>query len=306
MRRVTYIRILLVGLVLVGAGSGPGRLALADSAGVSPSDAVARGEYLFHAAGCLSCHTDFKGGGKPLAGGRPLKTPFGTFYSPNITPDKPTGIGSWTDRQFLAAIKHGIRADGAQLFPVLPFTSYTRMTDQDAKAIKAYLFSLPPVSQANRQHQISPPFSWRFLQAGWKWLFFKPGDFQPDPRQSAAWNRGAYMVTALAHCGECHTPRNWFGALDNSMPLAGTADGPEGEVAPNITPDKDTGIGGWSQDDLVTLLKTGNKPDFDNVQGVMKEAIVHGLKDLTDADLKAIATYVLAQPPIRHKVARKQ
>jgi len=292
---------LLAGLALLGFAAWA--LAVPAAAAASP-DLIRRGEYLLHAGGCLSCHTDYKGGGKPLAGGRALKTPFGSFYSPNITADKATGIGSWSDQQFLAALKHGIRADGAELFPVLPFTSYTKMTDQDALAIKAYLFSLPPVVQANKPHQISPPFSWRWLQAGWKWLFFKAGDFQPDPRQSAAWNRGAYLATALAHCGECHTPRNWFGGLDQDMALAGTLDGPEGEKAPNITPDPDTGIGKWTREDLVALLKTGDKPDFDNVQGAMAEVIQHGLKFLSDEDLNAIATYILAQPPIRHKVAR--
>ena len=173
-------------------------------------DAVTRGEYLVRAGGCFSCHT--APGGQKLAGGRALATPFGTFYSPNITPDPETGIGRWTDAQFLRALREGVRPDGANYFPVFPYPSFTGMTDDDALAIKAYLFSLPPMRQQNRAHDVPFPFSWRFLQTGWKLLFFTPGPFQSAPDRSVAYNRGAYLVTALAHCGECHTPRTLLGA----------------------------------------------------------------------------------------------
>ena len=146
-----------------------------------------------------------------FAGGRALATPFGTFYSPNITPDADTGIGRWTDAQFLRALREGVRPDGANYFPVFPYPSFTNITDADALAIKAYLFSLPPVHQANREHDVAFPFSWRFLQTGWKQLFFRRGPFHADPSHDAGYNRGAYLVTALAHCGECHTPRNLAG-----------------------------------------------------------------------------------------------
>jgi mono/diheme cytochrome c family protein len=162
--------------------------------------AVTRGEYLVRAGGCFSCHTT--PGGQVLTGGRALATPFGTFYTPNITPDPATGIGRWTDAQFLRALREGVRPDGANYFPVFPYTSFTGITDSDALAMKAYLFSLPAVHQQNRPHDVAFPFSWRFLQAGWKLLFFTPGPFQPIPDRSAAYNRGAYLVTALAHCGE--------------------------------------------------------------------------------------------------------
>jgi hypothetical protein len=141
-----------------------------------------------------------------LAGGRAIATPFGSFYSPNITPDPETGIGRWTDAEFLKALREGLRPDGANYFPVFPYPSFTRITDNDALAIKTYLFSLPPVRQDNRPHDVRFPFSWRFLQTGWKLLFFTPGPFELAPERSAAYNRGAYLVTALAHCGECHTP----------------------------------------------------------------------------------------------------
>jgi mono/diheme cytochrome c family protein len=216
---------------------------LACTAPLAAQDAVQRGEYLTRAGGCVSCHTT--PGGTAFAGGRALATPFGTFYSPNITPDMDTGIGRWTDAQFKTALRQGVRPDGANYFPVFPYTSFTNISDEDALAIKAYLFSLPPARQANRAHDVWFPFSWRFLQLGWKTLYFNAGPFRPDPARDATYNRGAYMVTALAHCGECHTPRNMFGAVEPSMALAGTRDGPDGQPVPNITPDRATGIGQW-------------------------------------------------------------
>jgi mono/diheme cytochrome c family protein len=251
----------------------------------------------------LSCHT--AGGGPKLAGGRALATPFGTFYSPNITPDPETGIGRWTDAQFLRALREGVRPDGANYFPVFPYPSFTGITDRDALAIKAYLFSLPAVRQQNRPHDVSFPFSWRFLQTGWKLLFFTPGPFDPAPERSASYNRGAYLVSALAHCGECHTPRNFLGAMRSGQWLAGTPDGPDGQLVPNITPDPGTGIGKWEKEDVVELLKTGATPEQSKVKGAMREVIEDGLKYLRDGDLEAIADYLFAQPPIVHEVVKR-
>jgi len=267
-------------------------------------DVVARGEYLVRAGGCFSCHT--AAGGQPLAGGRALATPFGTFYSPNITPDPDTGIGRWTDAQFLRALREGVRPDGANYFPVFPYPSFTGITDSDALAIKAYLYSVPAVRQDNRPHDVVFPFSWRFLQTGWKLLFFTPGPFQPAPERSAAYNRGAYLATALAHCGECHTPRNFFGATRSGQRLSGTSDGPDGQLVPNITPDPGTGIGKWEKSDVVELLKTGTTPEQSKVKGAMRETVQDGLKYLSDADLEAIADYLFAQPPIVHDVTPKR
>jgi len=279
-------------------------LVLLSSAGAAAEeDTVQRGEYLVHAGGCVSCHTP--GGGEKLAGGRPLATPFGTFYSPNITPEAETGIGRWTDAQFLLALREGVRPDGANYFPVFPYPSFTRITDSDALAIKAYLFSLPAVRRQNRPHDVPFPFSWRFLQTGWKLLFFVRGPFDPEPERSAAYNRGAYLVTALAHCGECHTPRNFLGALRSGQWLAGTPDGPEGHLVPNITPDPDTGIGKWEKNEIVELLRTGTTPEQSKVKGTMRETIEDGLKYLNDGDLEAISGYLLAQAPIIHEVAPK-
>lgn len=272
----------------------------------SQAELIKRGEYVFRAGVCYSCHTDEKGGGQPLAGGLPLKTPFGTFYSPNITPDRDTGIGRWSDADFARALKEGIRPDGAHYFPAFPYTTYTRMTDEDIRALKAYLFAQPPVHRPNRSHDILPPFSWRFLQIGWKMMFFDQGTFRANPAKSAEINRGAYLVEALAHCGECHTPRNPLGGMDRKMWLAGTPDGPEGERAPNITPDKETGVGSWSAGDLIEALKTGTKPDYDNLQGTMYAAIAHGLKYLTEDDLKAIVAYLKDVPAIANKVGHRK
>jgi mono/diheme cytochrome c family protein len=271
---------------------------------LAEEDAVTRGEYLVRAGGCFSCHT--APGGEPLAGGRALATPFGTFYSPNITPDPATGIGRWTDAQFLRALREGVRPDGADYFPVFPYPSFTGITEDDALAIKAYLFSRPPVRQGNRPHDVAFPFSWRFLQSGWKLLFFTPGPFQPAPERSAAYNRGAYLVTALAHCGECHTPRNFLGAVRTGQRFSGTADGPGGQLVPNITPDPGTGIGKWEKADVVELLKTGTTPEQSKVKGAMREVIQDGLKYLSDADAEAIADFLFAQSPIVHEVTPKR
>ena len=256
---------------------------------------AARGEYLAAAAGCADCHTDAKNGGRPYAGGRALTTPFGTFYAPNITADPDTGIGRWSDAQFLNALREGVAPDGTNYFPVFPYPSFTKITDDDARAIKAYLFAQPAVRQANRAHDEAFPFSWRFLLNGWKLLFFNPGPFRPEPERGAAYNRGAYLVTALAHCGECHTPRNWFGATKPSRFLAGTPHGPDDKAVPNITPDPKTGIGKWSVDDIVTLLKDGQTPDFDFVGGAMAE-VVKNTARLTDADRRAIAVFLRSVP----------
>jgi len=266
-------------------------------AGAADPDLIARGAYLTTAAGCADCHTDAKNGGRPYAGGRALMTPFGSFYAPNITPDPDTGIGRWSDAQFLNALREGVRPDGSNYFPVFPYPSFTNITDDDARAIKAYLFAQPAVRQSNRAHDVAFPFSWRFLQNGWKLLFFSPGLFRPAPGRDEAYNRGAYLVAALAHCGECHTPRNWFGATEPSRLLAGTAHGPDGKAVPNITPDPDTGIGNWSEEDIIALLKDGQTPDFDFVGGAMAE-VVKNTARLTDADRRAIAVFLRSVPVV--------
>src|SRR5215831_12332950 len=274
------------------------------TAGAADPDLIARGAYLTTAAGCADCHTDSKQGGPPYAGGRALATPFGTFYAPNITPDPDTGIGRWSDAQFLDALREGVAPDGSNYYPVFPYPSFTNVTEDDVRAIKAYLFAQPAVRQSNQAHDVAFPFSWRFLLSGWKLLFFSPGPFQPAPERSAAYNRGAYLVTALAHCGECHTPRNLLGAMRSGQRLAGTPDGPDGQLVPNITPDPATGIGKWEKGDIVELLRTGTTPEQSRVKGAMRETVQDGLKYLRDEDLEAIADYLFAQPAIVHDVTK--
>jgi mono/diheme cytochrome c family protein len=281
---------------IVGSALAPGAMA--------QSAVVARGEYLVRAGGCFTCHT--ASGGVPLAGGRPLATPFGTFYSPNITPDRDTGIGAWSDADFLRALREGIRPDGANYFPVFPYPSFTGITDEDALAIKAFLFSRAPVHRPDRPHDISFPFSLRFLQSGWKFLYFREGPFHRNPEWDAATNRGAYLVTSLGHCGECHTPRNIFGAMRRNLWLSGTFDGPDGELVPNLTQDTRTGIGDWDQTDIVSLLKTGATPDQAKVTGSMHDVVADGTKYLTDADRAAIASYLHAQKPIARAISASE
>jgi len=289
------------GLTFRCLGALAGVFALASlPASVSAQDSdVQRGEYLVKAAGCVGCHTAKRG--VPFAGGLKLGTPFGDFYSPNITPHPTEGIGAWSDEDFVRALHEGVGPDGSRYFPVFPYPSYTKMTREDALAIKAYLFSLEPVAQANLEHDVSFPFSWRFLQRGWRMINFDEGRYEPDPEASPQVQRGGYLVDALAHCGECHTPRNFMGGLDDDMYLAGTPDGPEGQLVPNITP-HGTGVIDWSENDLVSVMKSGMKPDFDSVQGTMAEAIEEGLKYLTDEDLAAIAAYLKTVPPIDNRV----
>lgn len=268
----------------------------------TPEELVARGRAVLEAAGGCTCHTDFDDDGPPLAGGRPLATPFGVYYSTNITPDPETGIGRWSDADFARAMREGRAPDGSAYFPVFPYTSFTGMSDEDLRALKAYLFSLAPVRRENRPHDVWPPFSWRLSARIWQWLHFEPARFVPDPSQTAAWNRGAYLVHAVAHCGECHTPRTLTGTIDRSRWLAGASDGPEGELAPNITPHETTGIGRWTAADLVWYLQMGFDPDGDDAQGLMRETIEHGFQHVPRTDLEAIATYLATVPPIENRL----
>jgi mono/diheme cytochrome c family protein len=283
----------LAGVMFVGAAWGE-----------APT-AVQRGEYIFQATGGCACHTDVKNDGAFLAGGRAMATPFGKVYATNITPDVKTGIGDWSDEAFIRAMTQGVGPHGEYYLPVFPYTAFTKMTRSDLLDLKAYLFSVPPVVQANQPHDLPLPLRWRFLMRGWQWLFFRPGEFEPDPSQSEEWNRGAYIVTALAHCGECHTPRNLVGALKPSMAYAGAEEGPEGELAPNITPDEATGIGSWSLEDIVWFLQMGLKPDGDDTQGLMSEVIETGYQHLREADLRAIAVYLKTLKPISNRLLKK-
>jgi mono/diheme cytochrome c family protein len=259
--------------------------------------AITRGAYLAIAADCGSCHTDKKAGGAPLGGGPPLKTDFGTFYGPNITSDKRTGIGDWTEDQFKRALRSGINEHGAYMFPAFPFTSFTNLTDADASDLYAYLQSVPAVTHRAPRNEVKFPFGWRPLLWFWRTLFFKEGPLAPVAGQSAEWNRGRYLAEAVVHCQECHTPRNFLGALDKKHAYAGNPHGPDGQDAPDVTSDKKDGIGDWKLEDLVDLLKTGSTPDGDIVGKGMAD-VVDGTGKLTDADLHALAVYIKSLPAL--------
>ncbi len=289
-------------LALLGALVLTAEAALGDES--PPSDPELRkGEYLLRAAGCAVCHTDTENDGALLAGGRAINTPFGVFYSPNITPHDNAGIGAWSTRQFLAALARGEGPHGRRYAPVFPYTAYARMRREDMLAVYAYLQSVPAAAAANRAHQIPWFLRLRFANRAWQWLFFRPGAWQPDSARSSTWNRGAYLVEAVTHCAECHSPRNRLGAIIEDQRFSGTRDGPDGETAPNITPDHETGIGSWDRADLMDYLRKGRKPDGDYAGGLMAEVVDGMLAHLTSNDRGAIVTYLLALEPIRHRVA---
>ena len=270
----------------------------------APNAHLSRGEYVYRAANCFGCHTDAKHAGSALAGGRALVTPFGTFYSPNITPDAETGIGKWSEQDFARALRAGLGRNHKQLYPAFPYTSYTRMSDDDLHALWAYLQSLPAVKQANKPHNLKWFASARPLVRLWKVLYFSPGDYKSDPRKSVSWNRGAYLVEVLAHCGECHTPRNTLGGAKTNMRYAGTRAGPDNSVVPNITPDKKTGIGKWNTTELITYLGNGMTPGGDFAGDLMAEVIDNSLQYLHKDDLAAIAEYIQSQPAVEHAVRK--
>ncbi len=259
---------------------------------------VEEGAYLTAAAGCKACHTATEDDATPFAGGHALKTPFGVFYTPNITPDIQHGIGAWSDSDFLDALKRGIRPDGSHYFPSFPYTSYTKMTDEDALKIFAYLKSLSPIAEPNKEHDVSAPFSWRWVQSFWKILFFDEGEYQAPSGATEAVKRGGYLTNALGHCGECHTVRNAMGGFDNDLHFGGSGkEDPAGNV-PNITPHA-SGIGDWSKGDLISFFETGMKPNFDDVQGEMAEVISEGTSKLTPEDRDAMAEYLLSLKPVQ-------
>jgi mono/diheme cytochrome c family protein len=257
------------------------------------SDLVEKGKYLTTAGGCVSCHTN--PGGEPFAGNREIQTPFGAIYSPNISPDNDTGIGKYTDEQFYKALHDGLMANGDYLYPAMPFTSYTKVKRDDVLAIKSYLFSLKPIHSERRADKLAFPFNIRAGMGAWRALFFKPGEFQPDPEKSAQINRGAYLVEGLAHCGQCHTPRNIAQASESGAALEGAAI--QGWYAPNITSDWKQGIGSWSEADLLSFFKKGIAPGHGIAVGPMAEMVHEDLKHLSDDDLKAIAAYLKSTPP---------
>jgi mono/diheme cytochrome c family protein len=306
---VAIVVVALAAAVWIIRGPGPldfaggASVALADYKAADPTGAppilaqaslVARGAYLAKAADCMACHTTQDG--QPYAGGLGFQLPFGTLYSTNITPDKETGIGNYSDEDFLGAVHRGIRRDGARLYPAMPFPSYTYMTDADALAIKAYLFSLPPVHAPAPANTLAFPFNQRWTMIFWSAVFNRDTRFEPVSSQTPEWNRGAYLAEALAHCGECHTPRNLGFALDNRRKFAGAVTA--GWRAFNISSDKTTAIGGWRDDDLVSYLSLGHAIGHGTAAGPMGEAVDRSLSQMVPEDIRAVAAYLRSVPAI--------
>jgi mono/diheme cytochrome c family protein len=269
-------------LLLVGTAAGH-----AQNPDKQSFEVIEHGRYMATAADCTACHT--AKGGQPFAGGGALETPFGTLLAPNITPDVETGIGGWTDDQFVNAVQNGIGHSGIHLYPAMPYTYYTKMTRADVVAIRAYLDTLQPVRNLVQANQLPFPFNQREAMVGWNELYFRQSKFQPDPGKSPEWNRGAYLVEGVAHCGLCHTPKNAMGGDENSRAMQGSV--LQNWDAPDLTGNHRTGIGDWTVDDIALYLKTGRNR-YDIASGPMADAVAHSTAHLTDADLKAIAVYL--------------
>lgn len=266
-------------------------LLVADPAPAQPSSQ--RGAYVAAMAGCVGCHTDAKDGSTPFAGGRALETPFGVFYGPNITSHKETGLGAWSEADFKRALRQGERPDGAHYFPAFPYASFTNMNDADIADLWAFMRSLPAANKPNKEHQLKFPFGWRFLVTFWNWMFFSASPQVPEIQGSPEVRRGAYIIRALAHCGECHTPRNFLGGTKRDQQFAG-ARLPEGWV-PNLTP---TRLKKWSDADLKTYLQTGVTPEGDMAAETMNEVITNTTSKLTPTDMAALVAYLRTLPAL--------
>jgi mono/diheme cytochrome c family protein len=263
---------------------------------LASDDLHEHGRYVFYAAGCISCHTR----DQLMAGGRSVVTPFGTFYPPNATPQREYGIGGWSEEDFVRALREGLSPQGEHYYPAFPYTSYTRMTQRDMQALYAYLMTLPESSRAIQPHNLQWPFSIRPMMSYWKTRHFSPGEFVADPEKSTQWNRGAYLVEALGHCGECHTPRDNMGASLRGYYMAGTCVGPEGVRVPNITQDRETGIGDWTYEQLLTYLGTGRRPDGVFAGSVMAEVLGTSSMRLTRDDQHSLGIYLQSLPPVHN------
>lgn len=299
-RRILTTLAGVAALALAGAGlffywPHPLEPVAATSAQPNGDALVARGRYLTIAADCAACHTTKDG--KPFAGGLAFKLPFGTIYSSNITPDPTYGIGEWTDAEFARALRHGVGRRGENLYAAFPYTSYTLLSDDDVLAIRAYLATLAAVAEATPANDLAFPFNQRRLMRGWNLLFLRSERFVPDPARSAAWNRGAYLVRGLAHCGECHTPRNLLFASKVGEALSLSGGAVDGSKAWNLTTDKATGIAPWTDAELVSYLHSGYAPGHGAATGSMREAIDLSLSKLPASDLEDIVTYLRSLPP---------
>ncbi len=270
------------------------------AAGAAEGD-VQRGLYISKAAGCLGCHTEAVDKAVAYAGGRALETPFGTFYGPNITPHPEAGIGRWTEADFFRAMRNGEGPRGSSYYPAFPYPSFTGISDQDLRDLWAYLRSLPQSERQSRAHDLRFPYNLRLLNTVWKALFFKSGPLANDPKLNDVQNRGRYLVQALGHCGECHTPRNFLGAPVRDRYLAG-GKGPKDKKIPSITPAR---LESWSDADLKHFLGTGELPDGDIVSETMAEVVRNTTGQLTPQDVEALIAYLRVVPVAAGEVKKK-
>jgi mono/diheme cytochrome c family protein len=278
------LRAILACVLLCGAfACGEGR--------AEPSEMIARGEALAIAGDCASCHT--KDPAKPFAGGKRIDTPFGAIYSPNLTPDRDTGIGAWSDEEFYRALRLGVAPDGSRYYPAFPYPNFTKLIRDDILAIRAYLATLSPVSNTVPPPELRWPLNYRVVMRGWNWLFFKPGILQPDQQKSTAWNRGRYLVEGLGHCGACHTPKNIFGADKRDQAYGGNL--VAGMFAPRLDAAPRSGLKSWSVDDIVEYLQSGRN-GRSHAGELMSEVVVNSTSKMSDADVRAIAVYLKDLP----------
>ena len=278
----------LLGLFLLSLLPGPAAQAQ-EKKGAAGDNIVRRGEYLARAGDCIACHTAAEG--RLFAGGRAMLTPFGTLYSSNITPDAEAGIGKWSTDDFYRTMHSGRFPDGGLIYPAMPFASYTKVTRAESDAIFAYLKTIPPVNQKNRPQDLRFPYDNRQLLIGWRTLFFTEGDYKPAPDKSAEWNRGAYLVEGLGHCGMCHTPINALGGNSQSDAFKGGLIPMQNWYAPSLTSNREGGLGDWSIKDITDLLKTGISARG-VVYGPMAEVVYNSLQYLNDDDIRAMAMYL--------------
>jgi mono/diheme cytochrome c family protein len=288
---------LLLCLLVLAAGCSktepePPKATSADARG----EQVVRGQYLAAMGDCVACHT--VRGSPVFSGGLEMPTPFGTIYTPNITPDKQHGIGQWTADDFWRAMHEGRSKDGSFLYPAFPYTNYTKVTREDSDAIYAYLMTLPAVAEPSRKHELRFPYNQRELLAGWRTLYFTPGVYQNDASKSAEWNRGAYLVEGLGHCNACHATRNMLGAVSKDDDYSGGLIPLQNWYAPSLTSSREAGLGDWDMKDIVELLRTGISARG-AATGPMAAVVQHSLQEMTQTDLTAMAGYLKAQSEVK-------
>jgi mono/diheme cytochrome c family protein len=286
--KLVQIRQLILGIALLCTAS------ILAQAQEPAAETVARGKALVMAADCASCHTADPA--KPFAGGKRIETPFGAVYSPNLTPDRQTGIGGWRDEDFYRALRFGTAPDGSRYYPAFPYPYFTKFTRDDIVAIRAYLATLAPVSNSAPKPALHWPLNYRVLMRGWDWLFFKAGILEPDQQKGVEWNRGRYLVEGAGHCGACHTPKNIFGADKKARSLGGGL--VQGWFAPRLDGAERSGLKSWSADDIAEYLQSGRNSKS-HADGLMAEVVVNSTSKMTDTDVHAIAVYLKDLPPGR-------